>query len=269
MIQQTLDGLVKLRLYGMVQALQEQMERGLASDVNLSFEERFSMLVDRELLRRQDKGIARRIKEAVFKEAARLEDVDYRHPRGLNRRLVQDLTSCHWVASRRNLVITGATGLGKTWLACAFGDRACREGFTVLYKRVSRLVHELEVARGDGSYLRLLSQLARKDLLILDDWGLSPLHGQAQHDLLEVVDDRIGLRSTLVASQLPVARWHDLMGDATVADALLDRLLHPATLITLKGAESMRNPGPRKSTSKTSSGADDVETDPDEGNCNP
>lgn len=244
MLTQTLDRLCQLRLHGMAQALQEQVERGFGTD--LSFDERFALLVEREHLRRQDRSITRRLRSAQFKVAARVEDINYRHPRGLNRKVVQDLATCQWVAARRNLVITAATGLGKTWLACALGDRACRDGFTALYKRVGRLVHELAASRADGSYLKLLNQLARTDLLVLDDWGLSPLEGQAQHDLLEVIDDRVGLRSTIVTSQLPVGKWHDLMPDATVADALLDRLLQQAVSIALKG-ESMRKPEPPQS----------------------
>jgi DNA replication protein DnaC len=199
------------------------------------------LLVQGEELRRADRGLARRLKQAQFKVVARLEDVDYRHPRGLNRKVVQNLATCEWVVARRNVVITGATGLGKTWLACAFGDKACRDGSTAIYKRVPRLTHELAVSRADGSYLKLLQQLARTDLLVLDDWGMNPLEGQAQHDLLEVIDDRLGLRSTIVTSQLLVGQWHDHIADATVADALLDRLLQPATIVALKG-ESMRKP---------------------------
>ena len=237
MLSQTLDRLCRLHLHGMAQELQQQMERGTGLD--LSFEDRLDLLVQREELRRADRSLERRLKAAQFKVTARLEDVDYRHPRGLNRKVVQNLATCEWVFARRNVVITAATGLGKTWLVCALGDKACRDGYTAIYKRVPRLTHELAVARADGSYLKLLQQLARTDLLVLDDWGMNPLEGQAQHDLLEVIDDRLGLRSTMVTSQLPVGQWHDHISDATVADALLDRLLQPATIITLKG-ESMR-----------------------------
>lgn len=238
MLRQTIDRLCELRLHGMAQALQEQLELGIPAD--LSFDERFSLVVEREWMRRKDRKTTRRLRAAELKiPTARVEDIDYRHPRGLDRAVFQNLTTVQWVGARRNLVMTGATGLGKTWLICALGDRACRDGFTVFYRRVARLIEELSVARADGSYLRVLAQLARTDLLILDDWGLSPIEGQAQHDLLEVVDDRIGLRSTIVTSQLPVGQWHDLMADATVADALLDRLLQSSVLIPMKG-KSMR-----------------------------
>jgi len=157
--------------------------------------------------------------------------------------MMQDLISCRFVSARHNVIITGATGLGKTWLACALGEKACREGLVAHYARIPRLINELSIARADGSYLRLLGKLAKADLLVLDDWGLSPLEGQAQHDLLEIVDDRAGIRSTLVTSQLPVSKWHDMVADPSVADALLDRLVGTAVQIHLKG-ESMRKKDP-------------------------
>jgi DNA replication protein DnaC len=234
---QTLEKLHSLRLHGMVRALQEQVEQGTAS--GLSFEERLGLVVDREYLLRDEKRITTRLKKAKLKQVVCVEDIDYRHHRGLDKGTMLDLCSCRWIHAKRNLIITGATGLGKTWLACALANKACREGFTSTYRRVPRLVHELAVARADGSYLKLLAQIARTDLVVLDDWGLAPLEGPAQHDILELIDDRAGLRSTLITSQLPVARWHDTIGDPSIADALLDRVLATSTTIDLKG-ESLR-----------------------------
>jgi DNA replication protein DnaC len=168
-----------------------------------------------------------------------MEDVDFRHPRGLDRSLLLSLASCQWVRDRQNCLITGPTGVGKTYLACALAHKACREGTSAHYARVSRLLDELSVARADGSYTRRLRSVGRLDLLVLDDWGLAPLTDEGRRDLLEILDDRYDRRSTLVASQLPVESWHDALGDPTLADAILDRLVHNAHTIALRG-ESMR-----------------------------
>lgn len=241
MNQQTLEKLYELRLKGMATAFQEHMNKGSYSE--LSFEERFGMIVDRQWDQRQEFRLQQRLKSARLKQNACVEDIDYRHPRGLDKKVVQDLISCRFVRAKLNVIITGATGLGKTWLSCALGEKACREGFLTHYARIPRLVNELAIARADGSYLRLIGKLAKVDLLVLDDWGLSPLEGQAQHDLLEIIDDRAGLRSTLVTSQLPVSKWHDMVADPSVADALLDRVVGTAIQIPLKG-ESMRKKEP-------------------------
>lgn len=236
--QQTMEKLADLRLSAMARALAEQLEQPAVTA--LSFEERLGLLVDREWEVRQQRRLATRLKRAQLKQAtACAEDIDFHHPRGLDRQVTLDLLTSRWIRGKRNVIITGATGLGKTWLACAFADKACRDGHTAIYKKAQRLTFELTLARADGTYLKMLSQLAKADLLILDDWGLSPLDGQAQHDILEVIDDRVGTRSTLVTSQLPVAKWHGTVTDPTVADALLDRLVHAAVKIHLKG-ESMR-----------------------------
>ncbi|NDD31191.1 MAG: AAA family ATPase [Proteobacteria bacterium] len=232
-----MDKLVQMRLRGMATALQEQADSGASS--TLSFEERLALIVDREWLTRQERSMNRRVKLAKLRTEAYIEDIDYRHPRGLDRGVMQDLITSRWVHARRNVIITGATGLGKTWLANALSHKACRDGFSVAYKRVPRLVEELNLARADGTYLKLLAGLARTDLLVLDDWGLAPLTGQTQHSVLEIIDDRAGLRSTLLTSQLPVENWHDTIGDPSVADALLDRVLSASTIMQLKG-ESMR-----------------------------
>ena len=239
--QQTLEKLGDLRLRGLAQAYQEQLE---GHDVSgLSFDDRFGLLVDREWVLRQERRTRSRLVKAKLKHQACREDTDYRHARGLKKAVMLDLYGCQWVRAKRNLILTGPTGIGKTWLACALANAACREGFTAHYARVPRLVHELVLARADGSYLKQLTRLAKTDLLILDDWGLSPLEGEGLHMLLEVVDDRAGIRSTGVTSQLPVEKWHDMMGDPTVADALLDRLLGTAQQIRLKG-DSLRRERP-------------------------
>ena len=168
-----------------------------------------------------------------------IEDINYRHARGLDRSRMASLASCDWIRKQLNLCITGATGTGKTWLACAFGNQACRQGFSVRYLRVPRLFEMLRIAQGDGSYPRLMNQLAKTDLMVLDDWGLQKLSAPQRNDLMEIIEDRYGLRSTLIASQLPIEHWHDYVGDATLADAILDRLLHNAQRLLLDG-ESMR-----------------------------
>lgn len=233
MVQQTIERLQNLRLRTLAEAYWEQKQRGDISE--LSFDDRFALLVEKEWLHRLDQRVKRRLKKAKLRQRACVEDIDYRSNRGLNRKVMEDLATCHWVQTGRNIIMTGPTGIGKTWLACALSNRVCREGLSALYYRVPRLTHELTMARGDGSYLRLLGKLARVSLLVLDDWALSPLEGQAQHDLLEVIDDRAGLRSTIVTSQLPICKWHDIIGDPTVADALLDRLVGTAIKIELKG----------------------------------
>jgi DNA replication protein DnaC len=236
-LQQTMDRLYQMRLRGMAKAFQEQLENG--SYGSMPFDERFGLIVDREALLRQERSLVRRLQLAKHRMQAYIEDVIYTHPRNLDRGVFQDLTTCRYIHAKRNVIITGATGLGKTWLACALGHKACRDGFSVIYKRVPRLLEELTIARADGTYLKMLAALARTDLLILDDWGLTPLEGHVQHAILEIIDDRAGLRSTLVTSQLLVEHWHDSIGDPSVADALLDRLFSSSILIKLEG-ESMR-----------------------------
>lgn len=235
--EQTLQTLRRLNLSGMADAFEHQLAQPLHQD--LSFEERFGLLVDREAIVRDNRRVTRLLRVAKLKYAAAVEDINYRHPRGLQRAQMATLITGEFIRQRQHLIITGPTGCGKTWLGCALGHMACRQGFSVLYARLPRLVEELTLAHADGSYGRRLSQLAKLDLLILDDWGLQKLTRPQTQDLLEVVDDRQGGRSLLLTSQLPTNRWHDTLGDPTLADAILDRVCHAAHKITLKG-ESMR-----------------------------
>lgn len=238
MTHHTLTQLRALKLDGMARAFEEQLT--LTSSDSLSFEERFAMLVDREITWRDSKRLARLLKAARLKSvSACLEDIDYRASRGLDRRLIASLASGDWIRGAQNVLLTAKTGCGKTWLACALGNQACRQGFSVQYVRLPRLFEELRVAHGDGSFSRRLAQWARTDVVILDDWGLTPLDQAARSDLLELLDDRVGTRSTIVTSQLPLKHWHDYLADPTLADAILDRLVHQAHKLELKG-ESLR-----------------------------
>ncbi len=232
----TLDKLEALRLNGMVKALKEQWQ--LPAN-ELSFEERLGLLVDREADLRQTRQMQSRLRKAKLRQNATLEDIDFRQPRGLDKSLVHKLADCQWIRRKQNLLLTGPTGVGKSYLACAFAHKACREGFNTLYVRIARLFADLALARGDGRYIKILATLAKTDLLVLDDYGLAGLTKDQRHDLLEILEDRNGLRSTLVTSQLPVEHWHEQIGDPTLADAILDRLVHNAHTIQLKGG-SMR-----------------------------
>jgi len=233
----TLEKLHAMKLTGMAHALEEQMQ--LPEIASLSFEERLGLLVDREMTQRENRRLTTRLRKAKLRQHAAVEDIDYRHPRGLDKALMTKLCSCEWIRKHHNVLITGPTGCGKTFLACALAHKACREGHSVRYTRVPRILQELGIAKGDGRYSKLLTGFAKVDLLVLDDWGLAKLTEEHRRDLLELFEDRHGLRSTLVAAQVPVDRWHDLIGDPTLADAILDRLIHNAYKIELKG-DSMR-----------------------------
>ena len=233
----TLDKLHALKLTGMAAALADQSATPDITD--LSFEERLGLLVDREMTERDNRRMSSRLRRAKLRHAAILEDIDYRNSRGLDKGLVQSLASCQWVKEHLNVLITGPTGVGKTWLACALAHKACREGYTAQYVRLTRLLRELTIAKGDGQYSKRLTSLAKVDVLILDDWGLMKLSAENRRDLLEVLEDRHGRRSTIATSQLPIEEWHGIIGDATLADAILDRLVHNAYKINLRG-ESMR-----------------------------
>lgn len=233
----TLDKLAALKFTGMLQALQEQRQSKEYAD--LTFEERLGILVDREAMFRQNRLIAGRMKRAALRQEVAVEDIDFRHPRGLDRSVVLSLATCQWVRSRRNCLITGPTGVGKSYLACALAQKACREGYSARYARVSRLLADLITARHDGSYYAKLGALAHVDLLILDDWGVTPLTDDNRRDLLELLDDRYDRRSTLVTSQIPVEKWHEYIANPTLADAILDRVVHNSHRIALSG-DSMR-----------------------------
>jgi DNA replication protein DnaC len=233
----TLDQLHTLGLHGMAKAFVEVAASDEAG--GLSHPEWLGLLLDREASLRQDKRLAARLRAAKLRQQACVEDIDYRSPRGLDRAMMQKLINGGWIDAHDNLVLVGPTGVGKSWIASALGHKACRDNRSVIYQRVPRLFEELALARGDGRHARLLRSLGRADLLVLDDWGLEPLDAAARHDLLEILEERYGRKSTLVTSQLPVDRWHEIIGDPTYADAILDRLVHNAHRIELTG-ESMR-----------------------------
>lgn len=235
--QPTLDKLHQLRLHGMVRALTDQQESTAAQE--LCFDDRFGMIVDTEIQDRENRRQKRFLKAANLKVSACIEDVDYRSNRGLDPKVISMLSTCDWVKGHKNTIITAPTGLGKTYIGCALGNQAVRKGFSVMYKRLSRLLEELEVAYGDGSLPKLRLKISKIDLLILDDWALSPITARGRQELLEIVDDRIDSGSILIGSQLPVDKWHDYFGEPTVADAILDRLVHRAHRIELRG-ESLR-----------------------------
>lgn len=233
----TIDRLNELALAGMARALAEQLK--MPDIEQLTFEERLGLLVDREITERAGRRLTRRLKAAHLRQSACLADIDYRRTRGIDKKLMLSLGACDWVRRHRNIIVTGATGVGKSFIACALAHTACLEGYSTHYHRLPRLVEDLQISRGDGRYLKLLKQLARVDVLLLDDWGLAQLTAAQQRDILELLDDRHDRQSTIVTSQLPVENWHQSMADPTLADAILDRLVHNAHHIKLKG-ESMR-----------------------------
>ena len=233
----TLDKLKMLKFGGMSHALEEQMQCPDMSQ--LSFEERLGLLIDREITERDNRRLTNRLRQARLKQQACLEDIDYQATRGLDKALLLKLSDCQWVKKSLNILITGPTGVGKSWIACALAQKACREGYTAWYQRLPRLLQELPLAKGDGSYAKLMARLAKTDVLVLDDWGLSKLTAEQRRDLLEILEDRHGSRATVITSQLPLDQWHGIIGDATLADAIMDRLVHNAYKINLRG-ESMR-----------------------------
>ncbi|MGI4745967.1 MAG: IS21-like element helper ATPase IstB [Janthinobacterium lividum] len=230
----TVERLRGLGLAAMAEAFTELQNTPEAAD--LSREDWLGLLVDREATSRDNKRLARRLRDAKLRQAAVIEDTDYRTPRGLDRALFLKLSGCGWIREHAHVVIGGPTGVGKSWLACALGHKACREGYSVLYKRAPRLFADLATARGEGRLTRMLATLERTRLLIIDDWGPEPLTFEQRRDLLEIVDDRYDKGSLLITSQVPVARWHDIIGDLTIGDAIIDRVVHRAHRLELKGA---------------------------------
>jgi DNA replication protein DnaC len=233
----TLDQLHQLGLLGMAKAFGDVETSGEAAA--LTHPEWLALLLDREMTYRHDKKLAARLRYARLRQQAAVEDVDYRAVRGLDRALFQKLAIGDWIDAHDNLIVCGPTGVGKSWLACALGHKACRDNRSVLYQRVPKLFGELALARGDGRYARIVRALGGVQLLILDDWGLEPLDAQARHDLLEILEERYGRRSTIITSQLPVESWHAVIGDPTYADAILDRIVHNAQRLNLSG-DSLR-----------------------------
>jgi DNA replication protein DnaC len=230
----TVEKLKALRLHAMAAAwAAQQTQPDIAA---LSFDERFGLLVDAEWLHRENARLQRALREAKLRmSAACVEDIEYAAKRELDKALIRQLASCRWVAEHQNVIISGKTGTGKTYIACALAQQACRKGYRAIYRRAPRLFQELALARADGSYPRLLARLARTDVLIIDDWALSPLSAEQQNDIFEILEDRYGGRSTIFASQLEVNRYHDYLGDPTVADAVCDRLIHNAHRVVLSG----------------------------------
>lgn len=246
--QHTLTALRALKLNGMADALERQFGQPRLQES--SFDDRLDMLIDAERLARENRRLARLLKHAQLKVQAAPEDIDYRAGRGLDKRQVSALLGCAWILQQQHLIITGPTGVGKTWLACAFAQQTARQGLPVLYRRLPRLLEELEVARETGGLPKLRTQLAKFNLLVLDDWGVVPITTRGRQDLLEIVDDRAGNGSLLITSQLPVTEWHAYLVDPTLADAILDRIVHSAHRITLQG-ESMRKLRSRPNQSKS------------------
>jgi DNA replication protein DnaC len=235
--EQTLDKLYAMKLSGMADAFKEQLQQ--PSLGNLSFEERFGLLVDRQWTWKEDRKMKRLLEEAKLKINASMEDIDYKSPRGIDRSVMMTLSSCDWIKKYQNVILTGPTGAGKTFLACALAQKACRQGYRAFYIRAPKFYYHLAMAKADGSYAKIMTKLSKTHLLVIDDLGLAPMTDSERRDLLEVIEDRNAHAATLITSQLPVEHWHENIGDPTIADAIMDRLIHNAHRIHLKGG-SMR-----------------------------
>ena len=235
--EQTVEKLQDLKLSGMLRASLEQQDNRAYEE--MSFEDRLGYLVEQEHIERSNRRLQARLRQARLKQQASIKDINFSSSRGLNKSQILELSNCRWINEHRNLIITGATGSGKSYLACALGHQACLNGHRVRYERVGRLLMDLGMGRGDGSYMKRLMALSRIDLLILDDWGLSKLTDLHRQDLLELAEERYGVQSVIITSQLPVDKWHDIVGDSTIADAILDRVVHNSYRVILQG-DSLR-----------------------------
>jgi len=251
------DQLSRLGLYGMLEALKEQQQ---SIDIeSMRFEDRLSLLIDREVSNRENRKTAMRLKQARMRQEASVEDIDFRYSRGLDRMLFMQLSDCRWIKDRLNVLIIGPTGIGKTYLACALVHQACRKGYRSQYYRLPRLLQELMIAKSDGRYAKLIASMAKQDLIVFDDWGVSPFSREHQQDILEILEDRYARRSTLVTSQLPVSEWHKIQEDPTLADAILDRMVHNAHKVVLKGDSMRRTRSPLHLDSVKSSNNDSLD----------
>jgi len=247
--QQTMDRLHAMRLTGMVEALKRWSDAA-PQNAEATPLDLVALLAEAEWLYRENRKLTSRLRKAAFREQACVEDIDYEHPRNLQKQTMLELASCRWAAAKKNLIFVGSTGVGKSYLSCAVGQKACREGYTVMYRRMTRLFEELAQARADGSHAVLLRRLAKTQILILDDFGPQPLTANERRELLEVLEDRYGVSSTIITSQLDPDRWHSVIADDTLADAICDRVVHNAVRIKLKG-ESMRKAKERKGGGQT------------------
>ena len=234
---QTITKMNQMKLSGMIEAYEEQLNSSQFSD--LTFDERLGLLIDRESIQRENRKLTTRLRFARLKQSASIEDIDFCHPRGFNKATILGISQGEWVKQHQNILITGPTGTGKSYLGCAFAHKAIRQGFSGLYVRLPRLLEDIGIAHGDGRYLKLLNQISKTDVLVIDDFGLVSLNLQQAHDILEILDDRYQTKSTVVTSQIPTDKWYGIIPDPTVADAVMDRLIHNAYIIAIKG-ESMR-----------------------------
>lgn len=234
----TIDNMRTLKLFGMLKALEAQSD--VKEIAGLSFEDRLGLLVDAELIARENKQLQSRMKTAKLRLSACIEDLDVNPSRGLDRSAVASLATCDWIKRCRNILVTGPTGAGKTYTSCAIAQKACRAGYSVVYERATKLFHDLALSKADGRYYKILSSLSKKDLIVIDDFALAPLTDEQRRDLLEIVEERYNRKSTLIASQVPVDHWHEIIGDPTIADAILDRIVHNAHKLCLKAKVSKR-----------------------------
>ncbi len=237
LIEQTMEKLVAMKLHGMAEALRRWMES--PKEKAMPAPDLVGLLADAEWTARENKKLTARLRTARFRQEACVEDIDYQHPRGLSKQVMLDLAACRWVSAHQNIILSGQTGVGKSYLACALGHKACRDGHSVVYRRTSRLLDELAQARADGTHFQLLRRLAKAQVLVLDDFGMEVLTAAQRKDLLEVIEDRYAVSSTIITSQLEPSAWHSVIGDETVADAICDRLVHNAHRVKL-GGESIR-----------------------------